>query len=261
MRAKMSWIFGGLLALVIVAKAAVVTYTSVLISSPALAYGPSPTLNLQTLGVGSLSAQAVYSTVTVATVQFLDGSQSTGSFTVSNYLALSSASAADNVTILSTTGLGGTLITVPGYVFTNGIDWATQATTTGTALSLAQALQTVPYLTVSTTTAANTGVVYATCTYGSLYNNYQFLSNNSSAVVATPYFTGGQDNAWIQINGVRKTQGKHWFATVSNTQTALSISSAITNSPDLSLIVVSSNSGAVVSATDCRRRESQDQAL
>lgn len=245
MRKRVGWYAAGLLALAMVARAGIIIYNATLVDTTALAYNNTYTLNLQANGIGSLSAQAVYSSATIANVTFQDGAQSTGSFTVGNYLALSSASANNSITVASTSNLTGATIALPGFVFVNGIDWATQPTATGTALSLASALATVPFLSVSEAG----GIVYATATYGSYYNSFALTSNNGNLTVAKPFFTGGQDNAYVAINGVRLQQGSQWTALTSNAATASSLASAINAASLLNNVLSASASGALVTST------------
>lgn len=228
-----------------IARASVIVYNAPLVAAPALAYNSTYSVDLLTNGIGALSAQATYSSATVSNATFTDGSQSSGGFTVVNYAALSTAPATDNITVVSTTGLASANITVPGYVFVNGIDWATQATTALTAQSIGAALATVPYLSVSVAGS----VVYATAPAGSLYNTYPMTSSNAGLTVATPLFTGGQDNAVIRINGTPFTQHVAWTAGTSNAATAASIASAINSSSQLGHILHAQASGAVVTAT------------
>lgn len=244
MKKNAMWYAAGVLALAMISRAAVITYNAILVNETALAYNNNYVVNLNSNGIGTLSAQAFYSTSTVANATFQDGSQSTGSFTVVSYTALSSASATNNVTVTSNSGLTGASVSVPGYVFYNGIDWATQDVSSNTAISIGAALATVPYLRVS----VSGSVVYATATYGSLYNSYTMLSNNAGLTVAAANFSGGQDNASFAVNGVQMRQGLNWTAGTSNSATASSIASAINAQSSLSLIHASA-SGSVVTAT------------
>lgn len=245
MKRKVSWYAAGVLLLAMVARAGIIIYNSVLVNTPALAYNNTYTVDLQSLGIGALSAQAVYSSATISNATFQDGAQSTGSFTVLNYLALSSASASNSLTIVSNAIPANASIAVPGYVFFNGIDWAVGNTSSNTAQSIKTALATVPWLSVS----ASGSVVYATATYGSLYNSYGMTSNTSSITVTNPRFTGGRDNAYIAINGARLTQGRHWTAATSNAVTATSLASAINGASLLNTRLTAAASGGVVSAT------------
>lgn len=242
---KVSWYAAGALLLAMIARAGIITYNAVLVNTPALAYNNTYSVNLQTNGIGTLSAQAYYSTATVADATFVDGTQSTGGFTILDYTALSTAAAHNSITVLSTSDLSGATIVVPGFVLVNGQDWATQPTTSQTALSIKNALANVPYLSVS----VSGSVVYATATAkGSLYNSYGLVSTSGNLSVATPQFTGGQDNAVIRINGVALQQAINWTAGSSNAQAATSLAAAI-NASSLNTALHASASGSVVTAT------------
>lgn len=245
MTKKSGWYAAGALLLAMIARAAVVVYNANLVNTTGLAYSNTYVLNLANAGINSLSAQAIYSTATFLNASFQDGSQASGAFTVLSFAGLKSASAVDSITIVSTTGLAGASISVPGYVFYNGIDWATGNTATNTAVSLKNALATVPYLTVSTAG----GIVYATATAGSFYNSYPMVSNNANITVATPFLLGGQDNATVRVNGVNLLQGSSWTASGSNATTATSLASAINNSPYLKGLMTAQAIGSVVTAT------------
>lgn len=245
MKKRVGLYLAGVMALAIVARAANIIYNAKLTNETALAYNNTYSVDLLATGIGSLSAQATYSSATVPTAQFQDGAQATGGFTVLNYAALKAASATDSITVVSTTGLVGATINVPGFVFSNGIDWATGADANATAASLAAALATVPYLSVS----HSGNVVYATATAGSFYNTYAVLSNNANLSIASPLFTGGQDNAWIAINGARLNQGMQWTAATSNAATASSLASAINAASSLNKKLKAQASGAVVAST------------
>lgn len=245
MKKKIGWYLTGVLALAMVAHASVIVYNAMLVNETALAYSNTYVLDLNKNGINNLSAQAVYSSATVSNVTFGDGAQSVGTATVLNYVALSSASATNHLTVTSTSALIAATIAVPGYTFRQGVDWGVGANVTATALNIKNALAKVPYLSVS----ASGGVVYATATYGSIYNSYGMSSNNGSLVVASPKFSGGRDNAVFTMNGVGLLQGRQWFALTSNAATATSLASAINASSYLGARVHAAASGAVVTST------------
>ncbi len=245
MKNKIGWYAAGVLALAMVARAGVVIYNATLVNETALAYSNTYSLDLQSNGINALSAQAVYSSATVPTSTFLDGAQSTGSITVVSYASLIASSAVNAITVVDNSNLTGARIVLPGYVFTNGIDWATRDVASNTAVSIKNALATVPWLNV----IAVSSVVYATATPGSYYNGMAMTSSNANVVVSTPMFSGGLDNAIISINGVQLRQGVAWNAATSNTQTATNIATAINANALLNTKIVAAASGAVVTAT------------
>lgn len=246
MKNKIKWFAAGVAALALAAVAhGIIVYNAVLVNEAELAHNNTYSLDMQANGINALSAQALYSSATINNVTFSDGSQAKGSFTVLNFGALKAASAVDHLTVTSTSSLSGASIILPGYVFVNGIDWATGANTSATALSIKKALAKVPWLTVS-----NAGsVVYATATAGSFYNSMQLRSSSSHITAATSFFTGGQDNATLSINGVVLKQGLNWTAATSNAATASSIASSINSQVALNTHVAAGASGAVVTST------------
>lgn len=225
MRKKIGLFAAGVLALAMVARASVIVYNAALVNQAALAYNNTYVLDIQSVGINSLSAQAVYSSATVPSVAFGDGAQSTGNFTVASYTQLTAAKSANHITVASNTGLLGASLVLPGYVLQSGIDWAVRDTSSGTAASIASALSVVPYLTVSRVGS----VVYTTASVtGANYNSLSMVSSTPTALtVATPFFTGGLDNARIRINGLMLTQGQQWVASVSSATTATSLAGAI----------------------------------
>lgn len=204
------------------------SYNGYIVNNFSISQSTSITLDLSVYDSSKVSAQVIYasSTPTGFSAQFLDGSQSTGNITVISYTSLSSASATNKLTVLSTASLGGTVLALPGYSFTAGTDWFSTFTASGTANNIANILKTVSYLSVSSAGA----VVFTTATYGSIYNNYILSSSNSNILVASSTFVGGHDNAVITINGTALTQGRQWTASGSNATTAVSIAAAISSS-------------------------------
>lgn len=249
MKKRMGWYAAGLLALAMAARASVIVYNALLVNETALAYNNTYSLDLQNVGINALSAQATYSSATINAATFNDGKQATGSLTVLNYAALISARAVNHITVASTSGLDRAVLVLPGYVFTEGLDWKAQGTTSGTAASIAAALAQVPYLSIS----RSGSVIYTTAPAGSYYNSTQMVSSTPTALtVATPYFSGGQDNAIVRINGVSLLQGTDFTASSSNSTTATSLKNAINAKTALSQFLTAAASGALVTSTSTK---------
>lgn len=248
MKMKIGLYLAGALFMAMIARASVIVYNAQLVNETALAYNNTYTLDIQSNGINALSAQAVYSSATVANVTFGDGRRSTGSFTVADYTALSSASAVNHITVASNTGLENATIIVPGFTFRNSVDWAPGNTSSNTAVNIKNALSQVPYLSVS----AAGNVVYATATYGSYYNSFGMVSTNAGLQVFTPTFVGGRDNAIARINGVNLQQGREWTAATSNAATATSLASAINAASLLNTKLTAAAVGAVVTSTSTK---------
>lgn len=244
---RVKWYALGLLALAMFARASVIVYNQNLVNETALAYNNTYPIDLVKNGILAFSAQAVYSSGTIPSATFKDGSQAVGSFTVSDYTSLTAARAVNHITVASNSGLTRATIVLPGYVFQNGLDWATGNTSTNTAASIASALAKVPYLAVS----RSGNVVYATTTAnGSNYNSVSLKTSvPGNLVVATPYFTGGRDNATVSINGIPLLQGRNFTAATSNAATASSLVSGINASSALSQYLTASPSGSSAALT------------
>lgn len=249
MKGKIRWYAAGLLALAVAARAGVITYNANLVNEPALAYNNTYPLDLQLNGISSLSAQATYSSATVANATFGDGAQSVGQLTVISYAALSQAAASDHLTVVSTTGLQGSRLALPGFVFTEGVDWKATNTTTGTAASLQAALSKIPFLNVS----RSGSVIYTTAPAGAYYNSLQMVASAPSSLsVASLNFAGGQDNATVSINGNTLLQGRDFTAATSNAATATSLKNAINANAALNSYLSASAGGAVVYSTSSK---------
>ncbi len=236
----------GVLAVAALAKAAWV-YNAYLVNETSLAYSKNYVLNLNTTpnasGIKSLTAQAVYSSATLATNTFTDGKVSTGSLTVVSTAPLVSAFAVDKITmpstaqltpvaatnyftVTSTTGLSGQYITINGNIVQDSKFIA--GTASGTATGLNSYLNTY-YANqfISTVTVGGT-TIYSTATVaGSAGNVFTFASSTPSALSSGgPNFAGGTDsalnNAYIVVNGIRYRQGYLWRDTGLSSTTAKS---------------------------------------
>ena len=259
MRKNISWYLAAALFSAMLARAAIISYNQPLVSTPALGYNATYTLDLQANGIGQVSAQAVYSSATIANVTFTDGSQSTGSFTVGNYAALAASSATDTVTVGASPGASAAL-NINGHLFINNQDWANQGSGAANATALAAdinsrftvILSTKPGLATSTvavtiiTASASGNVITLTAPLGSAYNSWPVTSNDPALVVANPTLTGGADSGYVTINGA--TLGSSSFTAVtSNATTATNLATAINNV--FENVLTAQASGNVVTAT------------
>jgi len=247
-RRNAGWIAAVLTIVAVVARAASIIYNQPLVTQPGLAYNATYPLNLVNAGIGTMSAQATFSSATFSNATFVDGQQSTGSFTVTNNGGLSTATASNSLTVVSTTGLQNAWVSVPGYQFYNGIDWATQATASQTATSIATALQTAGLL---TSQATNSAVIYATApVYGPYYNSWFLTTSTPTALSpATAFFQGGQGDAVLSINGVQLKQHRDWTKGTTAALSATAIAAAINSNTTLNKLVKAQAIGAVVTAT------------
>lgn len=235
------------------AKASGIITSTSYVNEPALAYNKTFTVDLNdpkgdhTGPADTISFQAVCSSTTPSAQTFTDGLPSTGSITVSALTHLSSASATDQVTVadmatliptaahdsltvVSTSGLTGLEIKFNRIRLTNGTNFTSVNTTTGTAEAIKVALNALPGLAASRSGA----VVYATATaVGVQGNAYTLSSSTPSAVsIASANFTGGQNH---QLFNATLTIGRHvlhanreWRITSTSSGTAVNIAAAIT---------------------------------
>ncbi len=243
-------------------------YNANLVNETALAYNKSYPLNLNNTpnqaGIQRVTAQAIYSTASLATDTFIDGQVSTASITVastsglvastatdtitlSNTKALLPASATDQFTIISTAGISGISITYNTSVLKEGRDWSAVATTTGTAEAIKNVLN--GFYGIQSARAGS--VVFTTATIAGAAGNSFSFATSSPTLVSTGsfHFTNGHDaaltNAYLTVNGQVFSQGTSWLVADTSSGTATSIASIINLVPG----IMASASGSVIFAT------------
>jgi len=209
-------------------------------------------LDLSANNIDSLSVQVVYSSASPVTTTFIDGVQSTGSILVGTLAALTTAYATDNLTVLSTNNIAGACLTINGYPMCNGsrTTWRLDVTS-DTAVDINSDLN-ANYGTVFVSTVQpGSSIVYSTAAnYGSAGNAITYVSAVSTAMsIASGNFTGGQDNATINIGGYILTANKDWFPTSSTSTTASNISKAIDNSALSSFVASSASASGIITTT------------
>jgi hypothetical protein len=201
-----------------------------------LSYSTDQVYDLNTLGVGQLSAQVNASTVTTAASTFTDGGQSTGAFTVSSFTALTATPSVGTLTISSNSALAGKFaydyvrvasntaltgrysydritvgtmvaattasIIINGMSYESSTTWNFGASTRATAANLVTLLNntTTEYgIFASTTGWGNIIDVYA-INVGQAGNLLTMVSSTQAALtVATTFFTGGQDPVSLRM--------------------------------------------------------------
>lgn len=224
------------------------SYTGNFVSQqPGLAYSTAPAMDLAAYDTSRISAEMIYSSVTFSAVSVPSGKQSTGTITVLSYAGLSSATATNQMTVVSTQMWNGAYITVNGTNLYLGQQWSRATTSSVTASNIATAIHTAFPLISAAANAS--GVIFATATYGTAGNAYTFASSTGAITVAALRFTGGQDNATITINGTALTANTDFYPATSNAITATRLSTKI-NSAFAGLITSTCPTGtAVVYAT------------
>lgn len=212
------------------AQAATVKYNGSLVNESGLAVTKTVNIPMNQIQADQLSVQVSWSTPTVSGVTFTDGSASTFTVTVTSYTALSTATASDFLTIITTQAIPAlSSISVNGVYLINGVHWYSDVTSSATtAISIKQAINTyVPNVTASTGVFA---VVFTTAVQpGSYGNNMTLVSFTSSITVNSASFTGGKDATCVSINGVPLCANYQFQIGASSAATAVNISSAINN--------------------------------
>jgi hypothetical protein len=205
----------------------------VLDNESGLTYNKSIPLNLNSYGIDQLAVQVSYSTPAVSALVFTDGSQSTMSITINSNTGISSATATDFLTVLSTNSLSNACIT-----FFNGSTtqracnggWRIDVTS-DTAADITTQMNGL-FTGIISSNAISASVVTSTATqFGTAGNNMTLSSNSSSITVNSANFSGGQDGTEIGIGpvtykfGVNVTVGASASASATNLATAISASS------------------------------------
>lgn len=225
--------------------------SGLIINAPGLAYSKRFSFNLPNAGVNTVSATATYSSATFSASTFSTGQVSTGSVTIASNTQLSSGTATEQITVISTSGAVGDSLVVtklnkPGaFVFRAGRDWNYGATTALTAESLRKALATIPDFATSRSGA----VLYSTATAAGPSYNAMLVSasNTGTMTVAHATFTGGKNATTVSVNGYAFQAGVQFPIGTTATNSATNLAAAINARARLNALVAASPSGAVVS--------------
>lgn len=223
------------------AQAATVKYNEKLANESGVAVAKTYALPLNGYGIDWFSYQAIWSSAAPTAVTFTDGSVSTTSVTITSNTALSTGTASDFLTVLTTQTIpAASSITVNGIPLILNVHWyQDQTSTMTTAISIKQAVNSyVSGVTASTGTAAK--VTITANQYGTFGNNMTLVSNTSSVTVNTANFTGGRNYATYTINGVELQANRDFTIGASSGATATSLAAAIRNNATLATIVTSS---------------------
>lgn len=226
-----------------------VSVNQTLYSTPGLCYSTAPVFDIG--DYDRTSVQVTYSSGTYGAITFTEGVKSNATITVgSNFALLAPATASVLIKVASntTTALDGAYITIEGHPFRNGIEWTRQTTATGTAASIAAAIDAVDFL-VSTnvftgTTSSDTLRSSATV-YGVFGNAYSIFSStpaalniDGSTLTATSTFSGGRDRGFITINATQLFADTDFTVGASTAATATNIAAAINADATLGQIIV-----------------------
>lgn len=210
--------------------------------------------------VDFMSVTAAYSSDTLVSASFIDGSKSTGTITPKTVTAFSALASSDTLTIstnsalvatqgsltvtISSNGaigagganiLTGSTITVNGYQLTPGNQWTIGASSNSTAVSLAAAFNNVSGITATGPTNGG-ATITLTCTIGGAFcNSYRITTSTVAVTFSTTgvsnLFTGGNDNPSFTISDPARvivfSQGTQWFQNTYSSNTAISVVNAI----------------------------------
>ena len=223
----------------ITAWAGTVKYNGYLANESGLTYAKSYPLPMNQIQADNVSFQLTWSTPSPSNVTFTDGSESTGTLKVANNTGISSATASDFLTVLST-NLAGACITFfngsAGQNVCNG-NWRVDVTS-DTAADIVTQLNAL-FTQITSTSNLTGSVVFSTATQpGSFGNRMTFTSNTSSITVNSLNFTGGTDLACFAINGIELCGGNQFAVGTSSAITANNIATAIDTNTALSAIVI-----------------------
>lgn len=173
-----------------------------------------------------------------ASAASMDGTPSTGSFTVVTPASLTAAAASGQIEIVPSRGSsrGARLSIGPAY-FREGVDWRIGVSSFATATNLAAAINAaIPTLTATVLLHGATIQLTAKET-GTTYNSFGLLSSTTSVKMSASTLTGGKNDASIFINYVELKQGRDWYISDTAAKTALEIAAAISRSDALAPII------------------------
>lgn len=250
-------------------------------------------VDLNAARVDNMSVTAVYSSATLLLSNFTDGRKSSATITPSTLTSYSALSSSDTLTVstnsalvltqgsqiinvssasqLTSGGIIGSSLTINGKILVGGVAFAVGSSTNATAINIAAAINNqVPNVT-ATVIPVGGGTVTITCVIGGSFCNSYTITSSTVAIstAAGTTFTGGYDNSSFTLtipqsflnamndyslpSSLIFTQGVQWTRDSFSTNTAVSISNAINNSPYAPLVsasTASSSGNGVLIVTD-----------
>jgi len=199
----------------------------------------------------ALSVQVIYSSASPSAITFSDGTTSTASIRVADLTSLTTAYATNSITITTTAALSGANIYFNGDTLKEGLHWNRGASTVTAAVAICNMLNRRYASVIISTVGYGSTVVYSTAvTVGSAANAYTLSSSTPAAIACnSATFTGGQDNATINIANVTLQVNRDFFVGATSVTTAGRIAAAINASSQLSRVMIATNTSGVVNAT------------
>lgn len=171
-----------------------------------------------------------------------------------NSYAVTSSSTPQVSTAAFVGGADPVKVTIGGYAYRGGIEFAVGASTSAMAVNLATVIAASSATTLVDASAdavgtTGSGIVFATSTVTGTVGNRALASSNPLAIsTGTSTMLGGTNNATFSINGRTFTANTDFFPITSTAQTATNIATAITNS-STTTGVIAATGGSVVYAT------------
>lgn len=235
-----------------------------LVNDPGIAYSKTYDLNVNTVDVDQLSAQATYSSATIASQTFQDGRISTATITVStvslttihgaaatNTLTVSSnalgqTQASQTLNVSTTTGLAGATISINGSVLSTPRDWAIGTSSITTAANIVTAIN-AKFGGFTATSSGSTVTITANA-YGTQGNAYTLSSSTPTALVAgASTFSGGQANATFTLNSRLFTAGIDFAVADVSSNTAVNLVALI--NAQFTTVTAATSAATVVTIT------------
>ena len=231
-----------------------------------IAYSKNFDIDINAADVDQVSAQAVYSSATIASQTFQDGRPSTASITVSasNLATLHGAAATDTLTVTSNvlgkaqatntiyiasntqTALGNATITINGSVIRTPRDWAILDVASNTAVAIQNAVN--AKFGGFTAVASGSTVTITAHAYGVQGNAYTLATSTAAALVAgASTFSGGQENATFTLNGRKYEAGTDWTVGDVSSNTAVNLATFI--NANFTEVTASTSASTVVTIT------------
>ena len=234
--------------------AGTVKYNGYLANESGVAYAKTYPLPLNSYAIDQLSFQLNWATAAPAAVTFTDGSESTGTITVTSNTGISTATATAYLTVRSTNVAGACITYFNGstsQITCNSGSWRVDVTS-DTAADIASQMATQFSAILSTSNTSSN--IYSTATLaGSAGNAMSFTTNTSSITVngitlSTGVFSGGQDGATLWIGNTQYKFGGNVNIGAAASNTATNLATAITAS-SMTTNIVAAAAGSIVSAT------------
>lgn len=155
-----------------------------------------------------------------------------------NYVMNSTTNTFTVATAKFTGGADNAIFTLNGVPFTANKDWVPAAVSSNTAIAIKNSINVVPGVGVVASTSTSTTVLLTATNTGTIPNTYTLTASTGALTIKNPTFQGGQDPAYLNIQGQTLLQGREWFVGTSSVTASTSIVAAINSNPTLNQIVI-----------------------